>query len=127
MNEEMTAQERNEAEIQLIEDPELDDRMNDIEKESMDLFWDKFWKIQDIYESHTIRDDQIDPVLDSICDMELFISQYHPKAVENCMFMITLHNGHVYSNVSIELAKYKKVLMELKKKIEAGTAIPIRR
>jgi len=30
MNEEMTAQERNEAEIQMIEDPELDDRMNAI-------------------------------------------------------------------------------------------------
>ena len=31
MNEEMTAQERNEAEIQMIEDPELDQRMSEQE------------------------------------------------------------------------------------------------
>lgn len=44
MNEEMTAQEKNEAEIQMIEDPELDDRMNEMEND-MELFWEKYSKM----------------------------------------------------------------------------------
>lgn len=41
MNEEMTKEDINEAEIQMIEDPELDARMNAMEKENQIIKPDK--------------------------------------------------------------------------------------
>ena len=54
MNEEMTEKDINEAEIQMIEDPELDARMNDMEKQNFKEFCDNYNQFKHIYDSSVI-------------------------------------------------------------------------
>ena len=119
MNEEMSLQDINEAEIQMIENPELDARMNEVEKENLKEFWGKFWYVSNLYKSEPISSDQIDYVLGLIEDMELFMSQY-PKAEKNCMFMVDYEDGNMWGDVRSTIVPFKKMLLNLKRHHEEG-------
>lgn len=60
MNEEMTKEDINEAEIQMIEDPELDARMNAMEKENQIKKADKCCMVQQMkaWELFIIKENQ---------------------------------------------------------------------
>ncbi len=119
MNEEMTDQEKNEIEIQMIENPELDARMNEVEKENFKEFWGKFWYVRNLYKSEPISSDQIDYVFGLIEDMELFMSQY-PKADKNCMFMVDYDDGNMWGDVRSTITPFKQMLLNLKRHHEEG-------
>jgi len=76
MNEEMTAQEKNEAEIQMIENPDLDDRMNKMDQENqMNKTQDAMTKeLEAIYTNYGIAECKRPKTLDDFEHLYIFIN-----------------------------------------------------
>lgn len=117
--EEMTEQERNEIEIQMIRNPELDNRMNKMEKQNLKEFWENYNQLKHIYDRTVIQHDKIDHIVGLIDNLEYYIIS-HPKPAGDCTYMVPYDSGHEYQDVSKIISRIKTKLLKRKANFEKG-------